>query len=363
MKKILVVRRDNIGDLVCTTPALHALRQQFPDAFIGVLVNSYNAEVVQDNPDINAIYIYRKAKHYPKAQRWGIYWQTLRLMCELHREKFDVAILAKSSFDKHGAAFLRWVKPRRLIGFVSPNQSAPLISDPIDQTGNDRLHEVEAVARLLVPLGITQTAYPLRLTVNHAEARKQSQYLMGAEQGLPNLTALPAHPQKKRCLMHISAREIARKWPAEKFVVLIRALANEHQVIPLLCWSPGAANDPKHPGDDAVAADILAQLVRSQTPVIPLPSATLTELIAILSLADEVICIDGGALHLAAALGKPIVALFENRPEKYQRWYPWHARAELVISPHLAVEAISVEAVLNAYQQLSATPSVRASVR
>ena len=40
MKQILVIRRDNIGDLVCTTPLFTALRRRFPDAWIGAFVNS-----------------------------------------------------------------------------------------------------------------------------------------------------------------------------------------------------------------------------------------------------------------------------------------------------------------------------------
>ncbi len=58
--KILVIRRDNIGDLVCTTPMLSGLRRRFPGAHIAVLVNSYNAPVLAGNPDIDEVCVYRK---------------------------------------------------------------------------------------------------------------------------------------------------------------------------------------------------------------------------------------------------------------------------------------------------------------
>ncbi|MBM3273219.1 glycosyltransferase family 9 protein, partial [Candidatus Kaiserbacteria bacterium] len=45
-RRILVIRRDNIGDLICTTPLLAALRKQWPHAWIGVLANSYNAPIL-----------------------------------------------------------------------------------------------------------------------------------------------------------------------------------------------------------------------------------------------------------------------------------------------------------------------------
>ncbi len=51
-RRILVIRRDNIGDLLCTTPLLSALRRRFPEAWIGALVNSYTAPVLAGNPDV-----------------------------------------------------------------------------------------------------------------------------------------------------------------------------------------------------------------------------------------------------------------------------------------------------------------------
>ena len=61
--RILVVRRDNIGDLVCTTPAIADLRKQYPDAEIAALVNSYNAEVLKGNPNLDHVFVYQKLKH------------------------------------------------------------------------------------------------------------------------------------------------------------------------------------------------------------------------------------------------------------------------------------------------------------
>ena len=68
--RILVVRRDNIGDLVCTTPLFTALRQRFPEAWIGALVNSYNAPVLRGNPDLSEVYAYTKFKHREQGDFW-----------------------------------------------------------------------------------------------------------------------------------------------------------------------------------------------------------------------------------------------------------------------------------------------------
>ena len=61
--RILILRRDNIGDLVCTTPLLEALRAQLPGAWLAALVTTYNAEVLKGNPALDAIFVYEKLKH------------------------------------------------------------------------------------------------------------------------------------------------------------------------------------------------------------------------------------------------------------------------------------------------------------
>ena len=61
-RKLLVIRRDNIGDLVCTTPLLRSLRQKYPEARIDALVTSYNEPILENNPDVDYVYAYTKAK-------------------------------------------------------------------------------------------------------------------------------------------------------------------------------------------------------------------------------------------------------------------------------------------------------------
>ena len=61
--RILILRRDNIGDLVCTTPLIDALRARYPRAWLGALVNTYNADVLAGNPALDEVFVYEKLKH------------------------------------------------------------------------------------------------------------------------------------------------------------------------------------------------------------------------------------------------------------------------------------------------------------
>ena len=314
---ILVIRRDNIGDLVCTTPMLAALRKAMPDAWIGVLVNQYNVAVMRGNPDVNEVFAYRKAKHRgPGESKLAIWLETAGLLWKLRRKGIDVAIVASPGGDRYA----RLVDARRII---ADKPGAPF-------------HEVEAVGKLLAPLGIQPELGPLLLTPvpEVVDAMR------------PKLADLAG---RKIWAIHLSAREKSRRWPAEKYIELIERLASPERGFALF-WSPGPADHPAHPGDDEKAAQVLA--VCRDKGAVPIVTERLEELIAALSLCEGFVGADGGALHLAAALPLKTVALFENSAAKRTRWYPWHTRHVLLQPATFAVADISVNQVEAAVREL-----------
>jgi ADP-heptose:LPS heptosyltransferase len=101
--KILIIRRDNIGDLVCTAPLIAALRQRFPAAWLGALVNSYNAPVLEGNPDLDEMFVYTKAKHRSGNESLAaILWRRLRMMRRLRAMAIDDVIVATTSPQPRG---------------------------------------------------------------------------------------------------------------------------------------------------------------------------------------------------------------------------------------------------------------------
>lgn len=320
MKKILLIRRDNIGDLVCTTPAIAALRQHYPDAQIGALVNSYNAEVLRGNPNVDHVFVYQKLKHAGNlGSRFKALNQRLKLIAQLRRWKPDVTILAKSSYDRHGLNFARQIGAKNIIGFVPDDlsQAKGLPDIRLKTPEFTAVHEVEAVNGLLKPLGIEDALGPLQVFADaNAVANTNKQ--------LPTAT--------KRIALHISAREPERRWGNGNFIALAKhILETQPDTQVLLFWSPGKADDPHHPGDDEAAAQLIKAL--SSDRLVPMPTQNLTELIAALSLCNLFIGTDGGALHLAVALNKKILAMFENKPDKLNHWYPWQVENRVVHSP------------------------------
>lgn len=317
--RILVIRRDNIGDLVCTTPTLDAIRKHYPEAELGALVNSYNTEVLCGNPNVDRVFVYQKLKHAGNVLgRLKALKQRLQLILQLRRWKPDTTVLAKSSYDRHGLNFARQIGAKNIIGFV-PNdlgQARALPDIQLKTPEFTAVHEVEAVNELLAPLGIEDALGPLQV---FPDANV--------------VAALNARiPAGAKCIaLHISARELERRWGNDNFIALARhILASQPDTQILLFWSPGKADDPHHPGDDEAAAQLINEVQSNR--LVPMPTQNLTELIAALSLCDLFVGTDGGAMHLAVALNKKVLAMFENKPDKLNHWYPWQVQSQVVHS-------------------------------
>lgn len=336
--KIIVIRRDNIGDLVCTTPIFTALRAQFPDAKICALVNSYNFDVLARNPYIDQVYAYTKSKHRaPGTSAIRVYLDRLRLFLALRRERFDYAIIAGAHFVPRALRLARMLDPKHIVGFTEKGKPGSRHIDMgVPYTLERPLHETEDIFRLLAPLGIAGNPPPLCVIADPQAARKV------AEQ-LENLS-----PSNQTIAVHISARKPTQRWSAANFVHLIRHLHQQTGARFLLLWSPGAENNPLHPGDDEKAGEIMRGLIG--LPCLACSTHTLKDLIAALSVAESVICSDGGAMHLAAALQKPIVCLFGRSDAK--RWYPWGVVHKVLQAPSHEVMDITPDEVGQAYVAL-----------
>jgi ADP-heptose:LPS heptosyltransferase len=200
------------------------------------------------------------------------------------------------------------------------------------------MHEVEDIFRLLGPLGIQGEPQDMRIFPNADEVQRI----------LSRLDAQGATSGRLRIGVHISARKLSNRWSSDRFVRLIRELHKRHGAAFMLFWSPGAANHPQHPGDDAMSAQVVAET--QGVPLLPCATHRLEELIAGLSCCDVVVCSDGGALHMAAALNKPILCFFGDSDAT--RWHPWMVPHVLLQPASLNAGDITVEEALSGFEQL-----------
>jgi len=335
--RVLVVRRDNVGDLVCTTPLLRALRRGFPQAWLGALVNSYNAPVLEGNSDLDAVMAYTKLKHLGAGEgALSALGNGLAMLWRLRRMHLDTVVLATPDFVPRLARLARWLAPRQVIGFSDGSPGALRMLDwSIPVARVQGLHEVERVFSLAAYFDLHGAPPPLRLAADPAQVQKAAR-AFGTATG-------------PRVAIHITARRPRQRWPAERFAQLIAQLHAQHGAAAMLLWYPGARDDPRHPGDDDKAREV-QQWLAGKVALAAYRTQTLPELIGALAACDVVVTPDGGALHLAAGLGKPTVALFgDSSPE---RWGPWGVPHRVLRPPSQNVSDLSVAKVGDAFTDL-----------
>jgi ADP-heptose:LPS heptosyltransferase len=279
--------------------------------------------VLEGNPDASKVFVYRKLKHLNDGEsaiaalagRASMLW-TLR------RRRLDLAIIAAGEQDIRGERLARLLSPARIV------RSGPPIPGQ---------HEVERTLTAARMLGFTGPTPPLRVSPIAVAAHRIHSLV-----GLSGL---------KRPLIgvHISARREAQRWPAAYFAEFIKTLRDVHGASTLLFWSPGAEGHPQHPGDDGKAATIM-NLVGSTRPPLACPTSDLASLIAGLAECDAIVCSDGGAMHLAAGLGKPIACFFGDSP--VERWRPWGVPHVVLQAPSHRVKDVAVEEAVHAVTDL-----------
>ena len=298
----ILVRATNwLGDAVMTTPALAGLRGAFPGARIALLAKPPVTELFRHHPDIDEVIVYeRPGRHEGVSGR-------LRLGGELRRRRFDAALLLQNAFDAALLAFLARIPERA--GYPTDGRRL-LLSLPVPLT-NDILkrHEVEYYLCLLDGLGVPRPEPPvLKLLVTDEERAGIASRLasLGVEPGAPIVAINPG-----------ATYGSAKRWYPDRFAAVADALSEEWGAEVVVVASTVEA---------PLAGEIEAAARRG---VVNLAGkTTVREMMALLSLSSFLVTNDSGPMHIGAALGVPLVAIFG--PTDWRRTSPWTDRARVV---------------------------------
>jgi heptosyltransferase III len=293
------------------------------------------------NPNVDEVFSYVKVKHVtPGGTRLAAWLGKWRLMRAIRVARFDVAIVAATLPTPGWIRLARASGARHVLAAVPAGGPVPRgVTLPVRrERGFAGRHMVEQIAALLEPLGIHEAPPALSIYPDAAASARIAESLRGIG---PTRSPL-------RIGVHISARKPRQRWPTERFPRLMTALHEATGCGFALFWAPGPASDPRHPGDDEKAAAIVSAC--NGLPLLQVSTHTLDELIAGLAAVDALICSDGGAMHLAAALGKPIVCFFGNSDP--QTWRPWGVPHTVLQCPAEDVSDVTVEQARNAALEL-----------
>jgi ADP-heptose:LPS heptosyltransferase len=284
--RILVIRRNRMGDMICTLPLLRALRRRFPRSRLTVACDQAGFPIAQACPAVDRVILLRRGWRlwvapFGSPRRW---------------QDFDCVIAVKAGFDRRLGCLARLTNAARRIGYENGAVSE-FYTDTVPIPGDAwNVHQVEATLGLLAPLGITLSPVPvddLKLDLPEAAlafAEKLSPFWAGGRFVLINLSSTTPLPLSD-----------------EDFAALIAGMTENNDIrVGLVALAADLPRARKLAGNGDDRVRVLA------TPG-PL------ELAALMSRAQVVVTGEGGGAHLAAAMGVPAVVLWSEGP--FEKWY------------------------------------------
>lgn len=314
--KILLIKRDNIGDLILTTPLIAQLAKKHQ---VDLLVNSYNKPVLDGNPNVNRVHFYTKFHHRkPGQSKLSILFHRVKTIIDIRCSRYDVAVVCG---DRQA---FQWAK-------IS---GAKRIMAATDHARGNR-HLVEWFNILAHSLGINEQPGGLELFVPQANI-EQVIRIHGIDQTVPKYG------------LQISARKEKQRWPEANFIEVAHKLSQREKCEILLFWSPGTSESLGHPGDDAKALKIIEEC--KDIVLKPIKTKNICELMAAMSLCDQILTSDGGALHIAVGVNKPVVALFGDSNSEI--WAPWNVPCRIIQGAKKDVRNVSTNDVYEKFIEL-----------
>lgn len=330
VNRILIRQTNWIGDAVMTTPAMGAIRVTFPRAEIVVAANPLVAELFRYHPDCDRVVVFDK-----KDAHSGIRGM-LRFAGELRREGFDLAILLQNAAEAAVIATLAGV-PKRA-GYRTDGRRLLLTHGVPVGVAEKRLHHTAYYLRMLEALGIRGGNGALRLECAPQEAD-------WARKTMGDWEFVAVNPG--------AAYGSAKRWIPERFAQVGDSLAREFGLRVVLTGGPGEVE---------IGRDIEAAM--SSRPLNLIGQTGVRQLMAVLSRCRLMVTNDSGPMHVAAAFGIPIAAVFGSTDHTTTSPLAENCRIirkEIDCAPcllrqcptdHRCMEAVSVEDVLAGARQL-----------
>ncbi len=281
--RILLIQLADIGDLILTTPAIAALREAQPGAHLTLLTTAHAAPVL-DAGLVDAVIALKKqgtlSFFFPGNLRHVL------------RGRYDVALFFHHFTLKAGTPKFAIIaaRARRRIGLQNGN--GWFLTESLPDEGFGARHQAQYWLDLVGLLGAVATPRPAQVKT----------------------TPYPDAPPAPYVVIHPGSGGYsrARRWDAEKFAIVADALQTEHHKRVVLV---GGADD----NTAAVAAAM------HTTPLDLTGQTTLSQLTGLIAGAEAFIGADSGVLHLAAATGTRVIAIYG--PSNHQAWGPWSGAA------------------------------------
>lgn len=283
VRRVLVVELWGIGDAVLATCALAALRRALPDAHLAVLVKPHAATLFENSGIVDEVVAFDfpwtspsekyALRRYDVRSIWG-------LLRRLRRQRYDISLDARTDPRNHLLTLLAGV--RRRFGFAHGSGSW-LLTDRVP-AGDPERHRVDDWLGLVRAAGVADVA-PSSLSVSVTEEERARKWLR--TRGL--------NPARLLVGIHPGASHAVRRWDLARFAAVADALSERHEAqIIVFADEKGYGEEMPTKRGHAVAR------------------VALRELMGLMRQCDLLVCNESGPMHLATALGIPVVAIFTS---------------------------------------------------
>ena len=317
--RVLIVKRDKLGDLLLTTPVLHHLARARPDAEIHLLANDYNAWVARDHPALARTWTYPRVRDAGRLRPLAAPAQ-VGVMLALRRQRFDAAIVMGGDESPRAIVRARLAGARRVIAYVADPARGRGVSDPLPVPPDG--HEVDRMMALLAPLGVTPPA-----------AATAPEFVLPARASTTADAWLAAHGLTRGgyVVLGLGARRTKKQPDAAQVLRWSERWKREHGLDTVFMWTPGSRDAARYPGDDELAAPVLAQKPPHLHPF----RGPVLEALGLIAGARTSVLPDSGLMHFAAASPGGVLGLFADPQDSAPaaRWAPRGARAAWVEAP------------------------------
>jgi predicted lipopolysaccharide heptosyltransferase III len=297
-RNVLVIKLRHIGDVLLATPVLRALRETYPEANLTMLVNRGTETVLAYNPDVNEVLCVEK----------GSWQDQLKFVRMLRQRAFD-CVIDLTDGDRSAAISLATGASVR-VGFNAEHRWRGLLYSAVATPRSTDQHRVEYDLCALRSLGLDPKPGTPGIYVSQTEERVVATWLQ--EAGL-----LSSRDSLLLVLLQPGARYALKVWPHERFVELADRLADRFACRILL-------------GGDQRERELAEQIARKTrcAPKVVAGKFSLLQYASLVKYCALFVGNDGGAMHIAAAMGTPVVALFG--PTYPGRWGPRGAPAQVI---------------------------------
>ena len=311
VKRILISRTDRIGDVVLSTPVFQAIKAKYPNCYLAVLVLKETAPLVSGNPWVDEAVIYDK-----KGIHRG-WWSTILFGWGLRKRDFDLVIHLHPTNRVHFISWLAGIPVR--IGYRTKNHV--LLTHTIEEKKwQGKRHEAEYNFDLLNLIQVPKPeCFELHVPLNPAD-KKDLEPL------------LPKHLSGRYVVFHPSASCVSKRWPPDRLAQVADRLAQTYKIVPVIIGE----------GDGMIHAAQMREFMKEKSLNLA-GKLSLGMLVWLLKGARLLISNDSGPVHVAAALGTPVISIFGRNQAGLSaiRWRPISRNSSFVQKDVGCVECLA----------------------